>query len=125
MSYSSGSASFSTSLRVEIQRIDSDLQILHGELEASLRAAQAELAFTESELEKQRTLNEKLETDLLQMDQRKLNGELNGVADYESSRADSPQLDALAGLDLGKKPNVSVGRVMVAVHDYKEWPLNI
>ncbi|KAI0930469.1 hypothetical protein AcW1_009144 [Taiwanofungus camphoratus] len=85
-------------------------RILHGELEASLRAAQAELAFTESELEKQRTLNEKLETDLLQMDQRKLNGELNGVADYESSRADSPQLDALAGLDLGKKPNDTSAR---------------
>ncbi|PCH43609.1 hypothetical protein WOLCODRAFT_18462 [Wolfiporia cocos MD-104 SS10] len=77
-------------------------RILHGELEASLQASQTDLAATESELEKQRALNDKLENDLLQMDQRKPNGELSGGA----SSADLTSLgsiDALAGLDLGKK----------------------
>lgn len=60
-------------------------------------AAQAQLVATESELEKQRMLNEKLENDLLQMDQRKPNGEVG---------SDSPRLsslDGLAGIELGKK----------------------
>ena len=60
-------------------------------------AAEAQLAATEAELEKQRMLNEKLENDLLQMEQRKPNGEAG---------SDSPQLgslDGLAGIELGKK----------------------
>ncbi|KAI0733144.1 CASP C terminal-domain-containing protein [Fomitopsis betulina] len=82
------------------KRIQEELtkfRVLHGELEASLMAAQAQLDATESELEKQRMLNEKLETDLLQMDQRKPNGEVG---------FDSPTLsalDGLAGIELGKK----------------------
>lgn len=67
-------------------------------------AAQAQLDATESELEKQRMLNEKLETDLLQMDQRKPNGEVG---------FDSPTLsalDGLAGIELGKK---TVGRLVI------------
>ncbi|EPT04993.1 hypothetical protein FOMPIDRAFT_1156498 [Fomitopsis schrenkii] len=82
------------------KRIQEELtkfRVLHGELEASLMAAQAQLVATESELEKQRMLNEKLENDLLQMDQRKPNGEVG---------SDSPRLsslDGLAGIELGKK----------------------
>ena len=92
--------------------IDVWLQILHGELEASLAAAQAQLATTETELEKQRMLNEKLENDLLQMDQRKPNGDAG---------SDSPQLgslDGLAGIELGKK-TVSTYRCST-VHDELE-----
>ncbi|GBE81022.1 CASP C terminal-domain-containing protein [Sparassis latifolia] len=81
-------------------------RILHGELEASLRSTQADLAFTESELEKQRVLNERLENDLLHMDQRKTSGEANGKRIPADSLADgSGTADALAGLDLGaQKP---------------------
>ena len=66
-----------------------------------MQAAQAELAAKETELEKQRALNDKLETDLLQMNQRKPNGVVFDAG------SDQPP-DALAGLDLGKKANVSV-----------------
>jgi len=83
------------------KRIQEELtkfRILHGELEASVMAAQAQLAATEFELEKQRMLAEKLENDLLQMEQRKSNG--------DSSLSDSPRIgsiDGLAGIELGKK----------------------
>ncbi|KAH9935535.1 CASP C terminal-domain-containing protein [Fomitopsis serialis] len=83
------------------KRIQEELtkfRILHGELEASVMAAQAQLAVTESELEKQRMLSEKLENDLLQMEQRKQNG--------DSGLSDSPRIgsmDGLAGIELGKK----------------------
>ncbi|TFY67935.1 hypothetical protein EVJ58_g1340 [Rhodofomes roseus] len=82
------------------KRIQEELtkfRILHGELEASLMAAQAQFAATESELEKQRMLNERLENDLLQMDQRKPNGD----AGSDSPRIGS--MDGLAGIELGKK----------------------
>ncbi|KAH9949595.1 CASP C terminal-domain-containing protein [Amylocystis lapponica] len=89
-------------------------RILHGELEASLQAIQAELAYTESELEKQRALNERLENDLLHMDQRKPNGEANGKVPVDSSATGSSvgsmSIDGLAGLDLGKKSNESSSR---------------
>lgn len=83
------------------------VQILHGELEASLQATRAELERTEAELEKQRELNEKLENDLLQMDQRKPLGGPNGTASPAvQSEAGEAGLDMLAGLDLGKKQSV-------------------
>ncbi|KZT72124.1 hypothetical protein DAEQUDRAFT_723291 [Daedalea quercina L-15889] len=83
------------------KRIQEELtkfRILHGELEASLITTQAQLAADESELEKQRMLNEKLEDDLLQMEQRKPNG--------DAGSSDSPRvgsMDGLAGIELGKK----------------------
>ena len=83
------------------------MQILHGELEASLQAAQAELDATDTELEKQKALNEKLENDLLEMDQRKGSGDISGVAS-SSDIASMGSIDMLAGLDLGKKTSVSV-----------------
>ncbi|KAF8894028.1 CASP C terminal-domain-containing protein [Infundibulicybe gibba] len=69
-------------------------RILHGELEASLQAAEEQLDITNSELERQKDLNAKLENDLLSMDSHKMNG--NGNAIDGGS-------DVLAGLDLGKK----------------------
>ena len=62
---------------------------------------QSQLVATESELEKQRTLNEKLENDLLQMDQRKTDGGINGT--HSPANGASASTDALAGIDLGKK----------------------
>jgi len=99
-------------LAIKNKRILEELtkfRILHGELEASLRATQAELAATEAELEKQNALNDKLENDLLQMDQRKSNGDSNGAAATADSTAANSG-DVLAGLDLGKKSDSSSAR---------------
>ncbi|KAI0630292.1 CASP C terminal-domain-containing protein [Trametes polyzona] len=79
-------------------------RILHAELETALQSVQYQLAATESELEKQRALNEKLETDLLQMDQRK--GE-NGISPSPANGSSTP-VDVLA--ELGKKPSDSPAR---------------
>ena len=76
---------------------------MHGELEAALQSMRSQLEATESELDKQRALNEKLETDLLQMDQRK--GDVAGGA--SPANGTSTPVDVLAGLELGKKPGVS------------------
>lgn len=64
---------------------------------------QSQLEATESELDKQRALNEKLEIDLLQMDQRK--GDTGATSPANGT---STPVDVLAGLDLGKKPGVSL-----------------
>jgi homeobox protein cut-like len=76
-------------------------RILHTELEASLRAAEEQLATTAAELEKQQVLNEKLETDLLAVNKHHPNGD---------ALATDAAVDALAGLDLGKKPSASPAR---------------
>lgn len=73
-------------------------KILHDELEASLRQISEELADTKEELDKQKVLNDRLESDLLQMEQHKPNG----------TRAQSPDdsfadQDPLTSLDLGNK----------------------
>ncbi|KAH9047801.1 CASP C terminal-domain-containing protein [Lactarius hengduanensis] len=69
-------------------------RILHTELEASLQHAQDDLASTTQELEKHRRLNERLETDLLQIEQ-------HGNGD--ATPADPAEDDVLAelGLELG------------------------
>lgn len=65
----------------------------------------SQLEATESELEKQHALNEKLETDLLQMDQRK-DGGINGASTPANGTGSATPVDVLAGLDLGKKSGV-------------------
>ncbi|KAL0579169.1 hypothetical protein V5O48_002850 [Marasmius crinis-equi] len=65
-------------------------RILHGELEASLQATQEQLKTASSELEQQKALNEKLENDLLSMNNHK-------TEDTDSSS------DVLGGLDTGRK----------------------
>ncbi|KAI0374103.1 hypothetical protein BV20DRAFT_1033504 [Pilatotrama ljubarskyi] len=82
-------------------------RILHAELETALQSVQSQLAATESELEKQRALNEKLETDLLQMDQRKGDGGMNGISASPANGSSTP-VDVLA--ELGKKPSDSPAR---------------
>jgi len=69
-------------------------RIIHAELEASLQTAEERLATTTAELEKQKILNEKLETDLVSMNSHKSNGDLTSEGD---------STDVLAGLDLGRK----------------------
>ncbi|KAH9058837.1 CASP C terminal-domain-containing protein [Lactarius vividus] len=66
-------------------------RILHTELEASLQRAQDDLASTTQELEKYRRLNERLETDLLKIEQ-------HGNGD--ATPADPTEDDVLAGLGL-------------------------
>ncbi|KAH7929825.1 hypothetical protein BV22DRAFT_1029001 [Leucogyrophana mollusca] len=78
-------------------------RILHSELEQSLKTTEEQLASTSSDLRKQKDLNEKLENDLLSMDQHKPNGNSN------LTPSDS-QVDVLSGLDLGKKTTDSPAR---------------
>uniref|UniRef100_D8Q8Q9 Protein CASP n=2 Tax=Schizophyllum commune (strain H4-8 / FGSC 9210) TaxID=578458 RepID=D8Q8Q9_SCHCM len=70
-------------------------RITHAELETTLNSVQARLEGTSQELEKQRALNEKLEDDLLALNQ----------GGGERSGRDTPAegADALAGLDIGGK----------------------
>jgi homeobox protein cut-like len=77
--------------------------VLHGELEASLRFAEERLATADAELEKQKTLNERLENDLLQLDKHKAEPSNGDIYDPLSSSH-----DLLADLDLGKKPQVGL-----------------
>jgi hypothetical protein len=84
-------------------------QILHNELEASLQRAQDGLVSTNQELEKHRQLNDRLESDLLKLEQH--GQSRNGQANGEPSPADSAQDDILAGLGLELGPTTkSVGR---------------
>ncbi|KAI0780119.1 CASP C terminal-domain-containing protein [Fomes fomentarius] len=84
-------------------------RILHAELESALQSVQSQLEATESELEKQHALNEKLETDLLQMDQRK-DGGVNGTSSPANGTGSATPVDVLAGLDLGKKSGETPAR---------------
>ena len=71
-------------------------------MEVSLKTVQEQLTLTTSELDKQRVLNEKLETDLLSMN--KHGSKPNEVAATDDNAGAAPgDVDILAGLDLGKK----------------------
>jgi homeobox protein cut-like len=77
---------------------------------------QEQLAFTSSELDKQKILNEKLENDLVSaMNKHKPsgNGSVDGSGALTPSGTDS-QTDLLAGLELGKKTSVSILFVTVS-----------
>jgi hypothetical protein len=78
------------------------VQILHGELEASLQRAQEDFASTNQELEKYRQLNDRLESDLLKLEQhgQSRGGQGNG----DVSPTDNAQDDILAGLGLELGP---------------------
>ncbi|KAI0001319.1 CASP C terminal-domain-containing protein [Russula compacta] len=68
-------------------------RILHDELKASLQRTQDDLASTTSELEKHRQLNERLESDLLKIEQ-------HGQGNSDARLADTAEDDVLAGLGL-------------------------
>ncbi|KAI0645643.1 CASP C terminal-domain-containing protein [Trametes meyenii] len=82
-------------------------RILHAELETALQSVQSQLSATEAELEKQRALNDKLETDLLQMDHRNSDGGVNGASGSTANGTSTP-VDVLA--ELGKKTSDSPAR---------------
>lgn len=67
-------------------------QILHTSLEESVKSTQSELDTIRAELSKQKALNEKLETDLLALDNRSVNA--------PSTSGTTAVEDALAGLGL-------------------------
>ncbi|KAH8828570.1 CASP C terminal-domain-containing protein [Flagelloscypha sp. PMI_526] len=74
------------------------IRISHAELEASLGATENHLKSTASELEKQKELNNKLEDDLLSV-----NNQPNGDVGSSGSPSRAGSTDALASLDLGRK----------------------
>ena len=85
--------------------LSSQLQILHGELEASLQAAQEELITVNTKLEKQQQLNEELENDLLDIEKHQ-QAQVNGKHEARETLKNAASSDALAGIELGKKPTV-------------------
>ena len=76
-------------------------KILHDELEASLRQISDELADTKEDLDKQKVLNDRLESDLLQMEQHQPNG-----TRVQSPDNASEDQDPLTSLNLGTKKTV-------------------
>ena len=86
-------------------------QILHGELQDTIKGLEERLETTSAELQKQKDLNEKLEEDLLSINQRgpstpakqssKSKGKAPAINGIDQDILDSD--DLLAGLDLGKK----------------------
>ncbi|KAF8608787.1 hypothetical protein BDV93DRAFT_518842 [Ceratobasidium sp. AG-I] len=74
-----------------------NIRVLHTELESSLHAVSEEVVHTREELDKQTALNEKLENDLLHINERPSYGAL------EKTDALAVGQDGLAGLNLGQK----------------------
>ena len=70
-----------------------------------MQAAEDQLSFVTSELEKQKILNEQLESDLLAVEKHKPNGDIPTPAESRT--------DLLAGLEIGKKSHVSVSVSMI------------
>jgi homeobox protein cut-like len=96
------------------------LQILHGELETSLRAAEEELIAINSKLEKQQQLNEKLENDLLDFEKHQ-QAQVNGKHEAREALKGTASSDALAGIELGKKPSVCVSLSKPVPWDNSEY----
>ena len=97
-----------------ITSLSSSLQILHGELEASLQTAQEELIAVNSKLEKQQQLNEKLENDLLDIEKHQ-RAQLNGKHEARDTLKSNTSSDALAGIELGKKSSVCISLLMLTL----------
>jgi homeobox protein cut-like len=84
---------------------------MHGELEASLQAVSDSLDATRAELDKQLLLNEKLENDLLHINQhnvKRTGDHTPGSTSLNHGVPPSSNQDGLAGLDLGGKPTVNL-----------------
>ncbi|CAE6431019.1 unnamed protein product [Rhizoctonia solani] len=73
------------------------IRVAHSELDSSLQAVSEEVIHARTELEKQTALNERLENDLLQINQRASNGPV------EKEETASSGQDGLSGLNLGRK----------------------
>lgn len=90
-------------LATKNRRIQEELtrfRVLHGDLESSLRQTEARILAVTQELDKQQELNERLETDLLALEEarKQPNGQAAPTAAVEGQK-----LDALTGLDIGGK----------------------
>lgn len=74
-----------------------------------MRSVSEDLLNNQNELEKQKLLNDKLETDLLQVNNH-INGTGAGSTDKSgtSSPAGPSQQEGLAGLNIGQKGNVGL-----------------
>lgn len=83
---------------------DSVCKVLQTDNEHRLQEMSDELRITRSELEEKRTLCEKLEMDLLQMDQHKPNG-------IRDSGTATPS-DVLSDLDIGGKRSKDVSEII-------------
>lgn len=92
------------------------LRVSHSELESSLQAVSEEVVHTRMELEKQTALSEKLENDLLHINQRASN-----VASEKDESAANGQ-DGLAGLKLGQK-SVAIERTATPQPDNSILPI--
>jgi homeobox protein cut-like len=79
------------------------LRVAHEDLSALSQRAESELAEVQSELAKQRSLNERLENDLLMVN----NGDVKERTERQGSMTPA---QGLAGLDLGGKGAVSLRR---------------
>ncbi|CUA66883.1 Protein CASP [Saccharomyces cerevisiae S288c] [Rhizoctonia solani] len=91
------------------------IRVAHSELESSLQAVSEEVVHARMELEKQTSLNERLENDLLQINQRTSNGAT------EEEIAPSSQ-DGLSGLNLGRK-STNVERAVTPQPDNSILPI--
>ena len=74
-------------------------------MEASLQAAQEELITVNTKLERQQQLNEELENDLLDIEKHQ-QAQVNGKHEVRETLKNAASSDALAGIELGKKPSV-------------------
>ena len=72
-------------------------QVLHAELEASFRSVSEDLATCRADLERQKVLNDRLENDLLHVDQHM--GKAN--TDRSSGTSTPAHQDPLASLNIG------------------------
>lgn len=70
-----------------------------------MQVTQEELITVNSKLEKQQQLNEKLENDLLDIEKHQ-QAQMNGKHDARDILKNAASSDALAGIELGKKPSV-------------------
>ncbi|CAE6403371.1 unnamed protein product, partial [Rhizoctonia solani] len=84
-------------LMAKNRKLLEDLTKIRAQLESSLQAVSEEIIHTRTELEKQTALNERLENDLLQINQRASN---NAVEKEETVPSGQ---DGLSGLNLGRK----------------------
>lgn len=89
-------------LAAKMKRLEEELtrfRVQHGTLTEALHTAQSELAATKADVERMTTLVDRLEADLLAVEQRQ-----NGTVDKGKGKADEEE-DILASLNLGKKVN--------------------
>lgn len=104
-------------LALKNKRIADELakfRVLHDELETSLRVTEEKLASSDAELNKQKALNERLENDLLHLEQHK---QEPSTSRDRGDDLTSSSVDLLADLDLGsRRPTVRTFPLPIDLH---------